>query len=565
MATQQTIETSQQAGEGAPMQAVFETVQGMSVEMTYVFPLFRFQGVTSIGLEVRLPRNALVGRYDVTIQAQRVDETLLQQVAQLRTYSNAIGNEMVVDFGTPRTVSGLSVPAGTEIAVIYPWIGSQFSMQPAYVKPSTGSASDVVFPEVRSERLRVVLSKKLSDADLAENVWVRLPEPPAGLEIRIDGAPPVWTHPEAVQPNQSLAAPNDSAWSKDSKRIVHLGPALAALTGDPLAGDDPVSFQVLLTTQIPCLLDLKADPAPEVRCIRRVRFGTETAQTLDFETEGALDVPLALPPVPSGKTRAIEEVRWTAAATLAPERTLPPLGPDPAPATGLPVLAELLLDADRAACVRLSGASGLAELVGLRLPLAAPGDGAEARVVLWSNKPGGAEPLAPLPGGTSDPVTFEAGAGERWVSFAFPKPVAIDPGEPPWAAVLVARGELAWSLAGRGASADPLLDPCVIRRGSPNGPWRSLPAPLQSAAGLIDARGRLRLTGHGPKEAPLAPLLVSAAGTAGPLREVTPTPKGVPASLAFAPGLAQAQPTLRVVSRVAGSVTLRDIDVISTA
>jgi hypothetical protein len=143
--------------------------------------------------------------------------------------------------------------------------------------------------------------------------------------------------------------------------------------------------------------------------------------------------------------------------------------------------------------------------------------------------------------------------------------VAIDSGEPPWAALLVARGVLAWSLAGRGAAADPLLDPCVIRRGPPNGPWRALPAPLQSAAALIDARGRLRLTGHGPKEAPLAPLLVSAAGTAGPVREVTPTPKGVPAALVFSPGLAQAQPTLRVVSRVAGSVTLRDIDVISTA
>jgi hypothetical protein len=229
------------------------------------------------------------------------------------------------------------------------------------------------------------------------------------------------------------------------------------------------------------------------------------------------------------------------------------------------VLAELILDPERAACVRLSGASGLADLAALRLPLAAGDDGAEVRVVLWTNKPGGSEPLEALTGGSSDPVTIAGGSGEAWLSFAFPKPVPIDAADPPWAAVLVARGEVRWSLAGKGALADALIDPNVVRRGAPNGPWRSLPAPLQSTAGLLDARGRLRLVGHGPKDAPLAPLLVSLAGVPLPALEVTPTPKGVPAALAFSPAVAQSAPVLRVISRVAGSVTLRDIDVISTA
>ena len=129
-----------------------------------------------------------------------------------------------------------------------------------------------------------------------------------------------------------------------------------------------------------------------------------------------------------------------------------------------------------------------------------------------------------------------------------------------WLALVVARGSLSWAL-GRANSdpADP-LNAQLLRRGPPNGPWKALPGPLQGAAGVLDARARLRLVGAAPKAAPLAPLLLQL-GSA-PAVPVTPGAKGVPGVLAPAGGVA-GTPPLVLVSRVAGSVQLGEVDVIS--
>jgi len=42
-----------------------------------------------------------------------------------------------------------------------------------------------------------------------------------------------------------------------------------------------------------------------------------------------------------------------------------------------------------------------------------------------------------------------------------------------------------------------------------------------------------------------------------------PTPKGAAATLVLEPGIVATEPVLRLVSRVAGSLQLRDIDVVS--
>jgi hypothetical protein len=176
-----------------------------------------------------------------------------------------------------------------------------------------------------------------------------------------------------------------------------------------------------------------------------------------------------------------------------------------------------------------------------------------------------------MPQGSSEPLTLAASATEQWVSFAFKQPLPIEPARMPWLALIVARGELCWALA-RSVAGDP-VEAQVIRRGPPNGPWKALPAPLQSAAGVLDARARLRLAGLAPKDAPIAPLtLALAAGPADATPAVsaaidlTPTPKGAAGVLALDPGLTVAPdmlPALRLTSRVAGSLQLRDIDVVS--
>jgi len=533
------------------------------VAMVYAYAYALFDGVTSASLDISLPRNALVDDYQFQVQARRVDSTQVQEVAQVRGYSTAGSHELVIDFGTPRTISGVDLDADSGSAAlnvleVFAWLGSQFSPTHAYVKAAATATPSAVFAELRTERVRVIVSRELSTTELA-NMRLRLPEPPSGLEIRIDNGAPVWAHPEPVQPRENVAAPDDQGWDKTSRRIVDLSSALAALAGDPLAAEDAVTFKVTLTTQVPCQLAIAVHGSPQLRRVRRVRFDGDTTIALSFPSEGQQELPLPLPAPPAGPARRIDELRWLALADLPAQRVLPPIGPDAAATAEEPVLAELLVDPQRAVCVRLPGGSGLAELTGIRLPLRALGDAAEVRVVLWSVTAASTMPAEPLPQGSSEPVTLAASDSEAWVTFAFKQAVPIDPALMPWMALVVARGELSWSLA-RSVAGDPLAAQ-TVRRGPPNGPWKALPAPLQNAGAVLDARARLRLVGLAPKAAPLAPLTIAAAGAAA--SDLTPTAKGSAGVLALSPGLNVAQPVLRLVSRTSGSLQLRDIDIVS--
>lgn len=528
---------------------------------TFAFVYFsETEGVISVKQTIALPKNALVRRYDATVTAKRADRTLLQNVAQTRAYSEGGENWLVIDFGVPRTVSGLIIPKG-QITKIKPWIGSRFD---DFNIAQIDQASDVLFKsELRSERLRVDISQSLSAQEIANETFVRLPESPAGLQLRINGTL-AWEHVAPAQPTGESAV-TDDRWNKDSQRLIHLADALAALTGDTLADESMVSFQVELTSTVPGLLQLAFEPQPDFGRIRRIKFGGNTATDLALAAEGATELPLELPAPAAGQSRTIEEVRFTAVGNFAAERTLPPLGPaaasgaDPA---AVPVLADLIVDTDRAACVRLSASPRLAALVGVRLPLSAVDGGAEARVVLWSNQDG--RPGEPLPNATSDPVIFDAAssAAEVWTTFSFPKPVPIS--EAPWAALIVTRGVLTWAVAAKPVSAaDPLQDNELLR-GPGNGPWRALPATLLDGPGaLIGARGRIRMIGHAPKDAPIAPLDVALSAMTDTVVAVTPNVKGIAAALTLQPAVTAAQPALHIVHRLAGTVTLRDVDVIS--
>ncbi len=543
-----------------------ESVVSVGVQMMYAYAHALFDGVTSVSVEVALPRNALVGKYQFVVQAERVDSTLVQEVAQVRSYDTNGTKELVIDFGTPRTISGIDLPGDAKVTNAFSWLGSQFSPNSAlgggFIGPLLPSPN-VIFAELRTERLRVLLSRALTETELAA-VRVRLPEPPSGLEIRIDDAQPVWSHPEPVQPRSAVSAPDAAGWDTNSRRIVDLTAGFAALTGDPLAAEAGVMFKVTLSTKVPCRLALAVHGTPQLRRIRRVQVDNDTTAELEFASEGQLDLALPLPAPPAGATRRIDEVRWLAVADLPTQRVLPPLGPPPAATAAEPVLAELLVDAQRAAIVRLPAGSGLAELQAIRLPLRALGDAAEARVVLWAVAEASSMPGQPLPQGASEPVTLTASAAEQWVSFPFKQAVPLGPGPMPWMALVVARGELSWALA-QAAAADGLAEQ-VIRRGPPNGPWRALPAPLQSASDVLDARARLRLVGVAPKDAPLAPLTLALAGApiGSPAIAFTPTPKGAPGVLVPTSPFNMAQPTLQLVSRTAGSVQLREIDIISS-
>jgi len=520
-------------------------------------------GITSASFSVTLAKNTLVRRFDLIVHAARAQRTLASNVAQFRSYSGAGGNTVVLDFGVPRTVSAIFLTKGL-VNSVKAWTGAAFG-NAFFGGDGSTAVTDAVFgSEVRSERLLVAVSEAITPADMI----LELSELPTDLEIRINGGPPVWTNPGPVQPVAGAVPLTEDGWNKDAERIVSLKDALNALLSDPLS-TTAAAYEIKLTTRVPGVLEIReADVANHTRLfsfINRIVFESDTTKALAFAEEGFIDLPLPLPSLPARTTHEIEEVRLTAIGNLPPERSMPAVGPPPRTSNGT-VLADLVLDAHHAACVRIGAMSDLheqlAELTAIRLPLTTDGDGAEARVVLWS---GDSEPSEPLPNGASKPVTLQAGAAsDAMIRFDFPKPIKIDATNPPWAAVLVSRGTAMWALGtdpvGITATSPetpdrPLSAANVLRRGAPNGPWHPLPDIFQSGRSLASL-GRVRVAGNGAKTAPVAPLLMRAFDQWIP---VTPAAKGVPVVIS---GTARGGPVLRVVSRTAGTVTLRDVDVI---
>lgn len=567
--------------------------------ITAVLPFIvsrQIDGVATAGLDLVFRRNTIVRQYDLQVHAAVAQgNSMASALGQVRTSDDKLS--VVIDFGMPRTVGGVQINQanGATVTGVSSWTGAKFvdafdtlASETTVRTNGSGAAQTytLVFKaEIRTDRLMLTLSQSISDP--GAQISLDIPDLPADLELRINDGPVVWSFPGPVQPGTSLTPLSTEVWSKDATRLVSLADALNTLLADPLADDD-LPCRLVLTSKVPGQLLLSAaNPLDGLRLsyIHRVNFGngSATSTDLDFAAEGEQIVPLVMPA--GSAPRRIEALRLTALAKLPDLRTLPPLGPDwPSVPNRTPAepLAELALDSSHAACVRLD-TQGLAQLSGVRLPLGCGADGAEVRVVLWQADAQG-EPASAIDAGTSEIVTLSASGtsgADGWYSFAFKTPIDLSRYPAPWAAVVVSRGTVLWRLSdaahvtaanapGTAGSAPvtPLAPPgAVLRRGPASGPWRLLPALLRSTTGqLMDARGRVRVTGLAGKTRPIAPLVVSLAGIDGTTVEVTPSAKGATVTLTFdpAPALAAGDPSLRIVSRVAGTLTLRDVELIWT-
>jgi hypothetical protein len=271
--------------------------------------------------------------------------------------------------------------------------------------------------------------------------------------------------------------------------------------------------------------------------------------------------------------KAVQEVRATFTGAVPAERILQPVGPSLALLPGGSGAAyDLLLDVDHAGAARLDAAASFGELVAIRLPLRAGADGAEVRAVVYE---GSADDLTqPAPGGTSKPVDLPpvaVEAGDVWTSFPLPKPIKLDAKRTYWVAVVVGRGGASWSLGRFTVAADAV----PIRRGAANGPWHTLPNVLSGGATI---GARIRAIGKARPAAPIAPLTLTVVGHDAAKVDVTPAPKGAavvwtaPGVVsgtthpAFAPTGPASAPTitLRITSRMTGTVKLSAIDVVAT-
>ena len=528
----------------------------------------------STPLSPPFPGNAIVESFPVKIQAGRADWTRSGNVAQLRQRDISASGEtrtsMVLDFGVMRTVSGVAIegPSALQVIRVKPWTGMGFgdpTMAP------DGPETTFIFPsEVRTERLQIDLVGGGNDDQLKTSVLVQLPDAPADLELRVENNPPVWTAPGAVTPGQGNWSNVDPKTGLASwQPPVQLGPALTKLFGDPSAPKTSnVTLSLTLSARVPGALNIALPNTADqvIRFLARVTDGfPDGKRDLKFAEEGLVAVPLALPDWVTG----VEQVKLTVAANLPRERVMPPVGPDPAiiSVSGAAPLVEMLLDPDHAACVALPQSFGLAELLGVRLPLRAGEGGAEVRVLLLAPNPQGG-PGVPVDGGSSRPVTLDTPTApvDVWTTFSFPHPIALDASALPWVVVNVGRGRVAWALTDSPLGGE-------VRRGPPSGPWQDMPA----LPGGVTLYGRLRMVGHAAPTAPLAPLLLNVRGAspaAAPQEmSVSPTPKGAEVEWPSVGAAANPPPLitplqhsidLLVTSRVAGSLTVRDVVVKAT-
>ena len=500
-------------------------------------------GVTEKSLAIQLPRNAVVKKYEVIVTAATAHAVLAGDAGQLRTTPVSGGVTVVLDFGTPRTVSAIAAPEGIRIKSVSTWIGTEFASPPKYLD-ETGVNYLVLPSEVRTERLQLIVSPTATTDALATEMVLVLPESPAGIELRIDGAAPVFAQPSAVEPGNSTDLSTQS-WTSESQRVVDLGPALATLTGNPL--DETIAtFTATVTSRVPGTLDLVERPGGQnVLRIRRVAFNGQPSRDVVFDAEGLQ--PVVLDSIPVNLT--INEVRLTVTGTPPAVRVVPPIGPEPPS----PSFASFTLSPERAACIRVPQEPRFAALTGVRIALAGGSAGGEARVLLWKSKDNvDLTPAEPLENGASEPLTLDAGA-EDWKTFSWKKPIPAPKDFVLWAVVTINRGDasLTFADAGAGTGAERFL------WGAPTGPWHDLPSALTSA------RGRIRAVGQAKPDAPYPPLRIQL-GAAGPAADVTANVKGTAAVLT-GPAVQAGPATLLLTSHAPAAVTVKDIDVISTS
>jgi hypothetical protein len=489
-------------------------------------------GVTQKSLQIQLPRNAVVNKYEVVITAAQAKSVVAGAAGQVRSSAGAV----VLDFGTPRTVAAIQAPENVQITSVKAWTGTQFGDEKL---PTGTSRNFVILPsELRTEKLQLGLSGNPSTQSLASDTLLEMPDSPAGLELRIDSGAPVFSQAAAV-------APGAGEWDSNSQQVVDLGPALSALTGNPLDSSS-ATFTATLTSRVPGHLDLQPNAGgQDVLYVRRALFNGQSTRDLAFDAEGRQS--LTLDNLPDDLT--VRSVRFTTTGAPPPVRVVPPVGPD----VPDPPFATFLLSAERAACIAFELDSRLADLTALRVPLAGDEVGGDAVIQLWRSKDlTDVSPTQEIDNTASDPITVDPG-DDAWRTFTWKKPPTLPKDCALWAVVTVSRGQLSMQLAdaASGDGAKRLL------WGSPSGPFHDLPDYLASA------RGRIRVTGKPRPDAAFAPLQVQIAHGAT-LSDVTPNPRGTPTQITEA-GIQQTGKTALVLTSYAQStVSLRDIDVVST-
>jgi hypothetical protein len=560
-----------------------------SIPWKQLYLLIQTEAVRSTTLELTgLARNAVIRKLDVELTAKAADLTPLS-VAEIRT-TPGIGHilNVVVDFGTLVTISGIqTLDAGVGVYLVRSWNGTSFnatvyqcplknnqytadaSTLPGDLKPASPSDADnaVFASEVKTEKLQIQVLTTLAPDKAAEKLRLQLPDAPSGLDLVTDAGLRLFNQVSPVIRTASQQEVNANGWNQDYKRIVPLAPLLAPLANDPVARD-PLPIKLTLSSRVPGVLKIEEVPGRDVAWLERMPLGPDSKRELVFAEEGLAQLDL---PIDAATYKSIESARFIAIGKPGPARVQPPIGPEPNSDLDLVITPSLAM-----ACQL--PLDGLAIITGVRLAFAAGPEGAEVKVIALDERD--AEPGPPIEGAGASPVTLPPGttaAAAPWTTFELQAPIDLAQTPRPWIAILVARGRVAWAMGQYGSPGAAL----AVRRGPPGGPWVKLPSMFQRSTGFLDRAGlpldltrlgaRVRSIGTAPANAPIAPYRFAiTAASALPLGKgagvaVTPSAKGV--AIDFRPSSALAVASgvrVQVVSHVADTLTLRDLDVTLT-
>ncbi|HEY5981721.1 MAG TPA: hypothetical protein VIT41_19005 [Microlunatus sp.] len=447
---------------------------------------------SSVSTSLLVPLGAVVTQAVARVEAAAPGTTTIGGLATVRASAgepDAMTSELVIDFGTLRTVSALAAPSGVSITSVMPWVGTKFDGTIA-LSPSSGNA--VTFTERQTERLLVTVATNVAPDAMAADGLLTTTTPPADLELTVAGTR-VWFRVGPV--------PVDFVAEVDITTAVQTAVA-AATVGDE---DGNVAVALALTARVPGDLDLSLPAPPRFLRTHLVAFpGPSTAAP--FLEEGVADVSLPLP------AEAADWVVHRIVATVAPRdpgplRVLAPDGPP------ISTEADLLLDVDRRLVARLPRATlaRFDRLAGVRLLLTPGADGIELGGALLTG-------TADLPGeavanATFTPLSVPAGPG-AWVSLLLPQPVVLgkvtgsSPYDRIWISIGVTRGTARLALADSSSMADD--DRAVLRRIAPNGVAKPLSVVHRPRAQLADPpvavaadTAALRVIGIAPATAPV--------------------------------------------------------------
>ncbi len=507
------------------------------------------EGTLSAREALTLPGNAVVERYMLKITATAAARAHAATIAELRAESgDELGTyQIVVDFGTVRTVSAAVFDPLSTITMIEAWNGTEFPAS-TWDAPFSGSERLARFrSEVRTERLRITVTSSSSSGDLMDGLYLVLPDSPKDLTLTINGGAPVWSLPGPAAAGAGSAL-SEEVWNADGERLVDLTAALAAHTGDPLS-PDPRDFDIVLTSREAGVLKI-AQHALDHAVVRRVTFNGADRTSVVFAAEGETTLPLVASGTPPGaRARSIE---FTASGVFGPERRIPATGPNPAllDETETP-LVELDITPQSAAILRLEARPEIPVLTGLRLPLAAGPEGGELQVVVWQNAGTGiALPSAPMELKLGDPLVADPSDNAIWSSLMLAEPLEIDLSNPPWVALIAARGTFTIALTGEGGA--------DLRVGPTTGPWRPLPGLFQDAA-FSGLRLPHRQIGLAADPVLTPPLMIDQPGAEGAPLGLDPIKGGTRHRLS---DLDTEAPALRIAHFTAGTLDIDAVDLV---